>query len=93
MTVDCLTKEWNNKVTVSSGEAVTHNFVDAALRVHTHVLAHDIVREQILLAPLPIRKSSVGFVFLFCAPGRRTLRKEDAVGLDPQAGHSPTKGQ
>ena len=54
MTVDCLTKEWNNKVTVSSGEAVTHNFVDAALRVHTHVLAHDIVREQILLAPLPI---------------------------------------
>lgn len=54
ISVDCLTAQWNKKITVSSGEAVTHNFVDTALRVHTHVLSHDVVREQILLAPLPI---------------------------------------
>ena len=54
ISVDCLTKQWNNKVTVSSGEAVTHSFVETALRVHAHVLTHEIVREQILLAPLQI---------------------------------------
>ena len=48
--VDCLMRTWNNKIQVSSGEAVTHAFVDSALRIHATVLAHDGVRQLLLLA-------------------------------------------
>ena len=41
-------KAWNQRVKVSSGEAVSSTFVEAALYLHKHVLSDTVMREHIL---------------------------------------------
>ena len=43
-----IVKAWNERVKVSSGEAVSLSFVDAALYLHKNVLSDATMREHIL---------------------------------------------
>ena len=43
-----IVKAWNERVKVSSGEAVSATFVEAALYLHKHVLSDTVMREHIL---------------------------------------------
>ena len=45
---DDISKAWNEKVKVSSGEAVSGNFVEAALFLHKNVLSDPTLREHVL---------------------------------------------
>ena len=45
---DDISKAWNEKVKVSSGEAVSSTFVEAAMFLHKNVLSDPTLREHIL---------------------------------------------
>lgn len=95
---------WNSKVKVSTGEAVTEAFVDAAMIAFARVLKHDSLLQHVLAVPF-FKLSFCALEFSSCLlsfhntvgnsklAGRGALWQGDAVGQHLQVGLSTAEGQ
>lgn len=55
LSADNLVREFNEKVSVSSGESVTVTYVTSAMAVYERILKDDTCRAIVLAVPLPTK--------------------------------------